>query len=566
MKRSVYFSISKVALCGLGLAPLLFCPAARAQCSTTVPCDPGPRPIGNQFALFAGPVSGGVALLPTPVHDTRQPPDANGNEGAGHVLNNAGAFGPFWGRAGAIFGQQATVTGIIDPATGNPTLLGLGPAFNGTSCFMCHSQPAIGGTSPSLNPQLGAAHAFGASNPENLSAFITSTGPIREARFITDPADTSRNTLDGGVHELFTIQGRSDAPTGCVLAQPDFITQISNNNVIFRIPTPTFGLGLVENVADVDLAANLQASSASATAAAAASAAATPQSAAPAVVQPGILNRNGNDGTVTRFGWKAQNKSLLLFAGEAANVEMGVTNELFNNEKVPGSGCASNGLPEDFTHVVFPHGDTDPDVDAFVSSAIENFATFMRINGAPAQCDFASGVDPTGAAVCNPLSASALAGRNVFSRIGCAACHTLILTTAPSSVPGLSNRTFFPFSDFALHHMGSNLADGVTQGLAGPDMFRTAPLWGLGQRLFFMHDGRANNLIDAILAHDSDNRCFNTNNVSNFVVTFPGSGEVNFNSSVQTHSCGSEAHGSVTNFKNATPGDRQNLLNFLRSL
>ena len=46
--------------------------------------------------------------------------------------------------------------------------------------------------------------------------------------------------------------------------------------------------------------------------------------------------------------------------------------------------------------------------------------------------------------------------------------------------------------------MGSKLADGVTQGAAGPDEFRTAPLWGAGQRLFFLHDGRTNNLVDVI--------------------------------------------------------------------
>jgi CxxC motif-containing protein (DUF1111 family) len=59
------------------------------------------------------------------------------------------------------------------------------------------------------------------------------------------------------------------------------------------------------------------------------------------------------------------------------------------------------------------------------------------------------------------------------------------------------------FSDLALHHMGTRLADGITQGNAGPDQFRTAPLWGLGQRVFFLHDGRTSNLVQAILDHQS---------------------------------------------------------------
>ncbi len=58
--------------------------------------------------------------------------------------------------------------------------------------------------------------------------------------------------------------------------------------------------------------------------------------------------------------------------------------------------------------------------------------------------------------------------------------------------------TYHPFSDFALHHVGSGLADGINQGAAGPDQFRTAPLWGLGQRLFFLHDGRTADVLQAI--------------------------------------------------------------------
>src|SRR4029077_17234919 len=105
---------------------------------------------------------------------------------------------------------------------------------------------------------------------------------------------------DGGVHDLYTIAGRSDAP-GCTLAQPKFAQQLAFNNVIFRIPTPLFGLGLVENTPDATLRANLAAT----------------QAARAQLGICGTFNTSGNDGTITRFGWKAQNKSLLVFAGEA---------------------------------------------------------------------------------------------------------------------------------------------------------------------------------------------------------------------------------------------------------
>jgi hypothetical protein len=128
---------------------------------------------------------------------------------------------------------------------------GLGPGFNGTSCGSCHSQPATLGSSPGPsspqvpqpNPQIAAASEMGATN--TIPSFITSNGPVREARFIKRPD----GTLDGGVHDLFSIAGRTDAP-GCNLAQPDFPAQLAANNVIFRIPTPLFGLGLVENTPD----------------------------------------------------------------------------------------------------------------------------------------------------------------------------------------------------------------------------------------------------------------------------------------------------------------------------
>jgi len=138
---------------------------------------------------------------------------------------------------------------------------------------------------------------------------------VREARFIAT-SNVTGAPLDGAVHELFTIQGRSDA-TGCTLAQPDFATQIANGNIIFRIPTPLFGLGLVEKYSDATLQANLAANCVGKS----------------ALGIGGTLNTNGNDQTVTKFGWKAQNKSLLIFAGEAYNVEQGVTNELFTNER-----------------------------------------------------------------------------------------------------------------------------------------------------------------------------------------------------------------------------------------
>jgi hypothetical protein len=123
-----------------------------------------------------------------------------------------------------------------------------------------------------------------------LPSFISANGPVREVRFVTGP---DGRTPDGGVHDLFTIAGRSDAPPGCNLSQPDFAAAAAAHNVIFRIPTPTFGAGLIEAIPDSVIRNNM---------------AANGQAKAGLGIS-GRPNTTGNDGTITRFGWKAQNKS-----------------------------------------------------------------------------------------------------------------------------------------------------------------------------------------------------------------------------------------------------------------
>jgi len=448
----------------------------------------------------------------------------------------------FWGGGQNIFKQIFSVSGN---STANNIFaepgVGLGPAFNGNSCTMCHSQPTVGGSSPGTNPEVGAANLDGATNA--IPSFITANGPVREARFILN-----QKQLDGGVHNLFTIAGRSDA-VGCNLAQPNFAQQLANGNVIFRIPTPLFGLGLVENTPDSTLQANLGANQ-------------TVKSKlgiAGRFNANGSFNVSGNDGTITRFGWKAQNKSLAVFAGEALNVELGVSNENFSNERSAVSGCVFNNTPEDSTPGTGPNG-TPPTTGTAtqMASAMENLTIFMRFNAppVPATAPFVTqnGVTITQASVTN--------GQNLFSSVGCANCHSPSLTTASSQFQDLSNVTYQPYSDFALHHMGENLTDGINQGIAGPDEFRTAPLWGVGQRLFFLHDGRATDLLSAIEAHASPLRdCVSVSSLETFEVA----GDFFAPPSLSIF-CSSEANTVISNFNGLSASNQQDLLNFLRSL
>jgi len=449
-----------------------------------------------------------LALVSFPslqLHSQNDPGPRPGPAAAGSFFSTLNATEQaLFNQAQLRFQEVASVSGTIPGESG----VGLGPTFNGNSCAQCHAQPAIGGSGPGLsspqnsiaNPQVALATLDGASN--SVPAFITANGPIREARFIKNPA----GTLDGGVHGLYTITGRSDA-TGCNLAQPDFPTAIANNNVIFRIPTPLFGLGLVEATPDSILQANLAAT----------------QSARAALKIGGVFNTSGNDGTITRFGWKAQNKSLLVFVGEAYNVEQGVSNEAFPNERSAVAGCVFNNSPEDATNLLngnssSPNFGTTIGTASEMASDVVNFAAFIRLS-APAT--------PA------PPTTSISNGASLFNSIGCALCHSPSLTTGPSIFTGMSNIPYNPYSDFALHHMGTTLSDGIHQGAAGPDQFRTAPLWGLGQRLFFLHDGRTSDLIQAIHAHSSP---------------------------------GSEANPVIHKFGTLNASQVQDLLNFLRSL
>jgi len=457
---SLSLSLSLFALAAIGIAPL------HAQ------NDPGPR---------SGPAAAGS------FYSTLNPNEQN-----------------FFNQAQLRFQEVDSVSGGIPGESG----VGLGPTFNGNSCAQCHAQPTIGGSSPGLsspqnpiaNPQVALAALDGATNA--VPSFITADGPVREARFIK----TSTGTLDGGVHGLYTIAGRSDA-AGCTLAQPDFADALTANNVIFRIPTPLFGLGLVEATPDATLQANLAATA----------------SARAALKIKGVFNTSGNDGTITRFGWKAQNKSLLIFVGEAYNVEQGVSNENFPNERSAVAGCVFNASPEDASNILnqnpsSPNFGTTIGTTSEMASDIVNFAAFIRLSAPAAPA---------------PSTPSTLNGATVFNTIGCNLCHSPTLTTGASPFTGMSNVTYNPYSDFALHSMGAGLSDGIEQGAAGATQFRTAPLWGLGQRLFFLHDGRTTDLIQAIQSHSSS---------------------------------GSEAVGVIHKFNTLKASQVQDLLNFLRSL
>jgi len=234
------------------------------------------------------------------------------------------------------------------------------------------------------------------------------------------------------------------------------------------------------------------------------------------------------DGSINRFGWKAQNRSLLIFAGEAYNVEMGVSNEQFPNETDETVGCAAESL--------IPAGQTAPlgipeDHETFVNPSAhrfsgdpERFALFMRFLAPPVP------------GVTNSIT---MMGQTEFNSVGCNICHTTSFTTPPSVIGALGNFQANLFSDLLLHHMGPCLADGESVGVAQGDMFRTPPLWGVGQRIFFLHDGRTTDIVQAVEDH------FCADNA-----TYPAS----------------EANNVINSFNALSATNQQDLIDFVRSL
>src|SRR5262249_40283544 len=170
------------------------------------------------------------------------------------------------------------------------------------------------------------------------------------------------------------------------------------------------------------------------------------------------------------------------------------------------------------------------------------FAIFMRFLDAPQPVAF---------------SASAQHGQQLFGTdphnpgIGCVACHTATMVTpSQSETQALENLTVHPYSDLLIHHMGKGLADDITQGKATGDMFRTTPLWGVGQRIFFLHDGRTSDLLKAIEAHAS----------------LGGDCDDERESSRGTCYGPSEANAVIRRFNTLSKEEKQAILDFLRSL
>jgi CxxC motif-containing protein (DUF1111 family) len=356
-----------------------------------------------------------------------------------------------------------TVEGIDD---------GLGPIFNEKACGNCHTQGAAGGAGVQIERRFG--------------------------KFVNGVFSNLTNE-GGSLRQLFSI-GTFTGASGqtCTVPVEHEPADATVHNV-GRLTTPLFGLGLVDALPDSafdNVVAN------------------EPAAVRGTVNRVKVLLPNPDDPSqsvgstrVGRFGWKAGVATLVQFAADAYLNEMGITTQhcingvsilTFATESKPNgiaqpAGCDDRGPGGPG----IPAG-TDDGVGSCagglteIQDDVELFADFMTFLAPPPPDGT---IDP----------GVALQGAAVFLSAGCAGCHFPGPYTTPSApangVPG--NMSFFPFSDFAIHDMGS-LGDHIGNDgdtVAQTQRMRTAPLWGLRFRTKFLHDGRASSVSAAIQAH-----------------------------------------------------------------
>ncbi len=385
---------------------------------------------------------------------------------------------------------------VAAPAQVNP---GLGPLFNNISCESCH--PADGRGRP---PQAG----------ENRSAMFLrmslpdpsgdpSHGPIPVPGYGTQLFDQGLFgvTPQGRMQISYEEQPGTYADgTAYSLRRPSYSVadpyrELPPDLLLSpRVAPPVFGRGLLELI---------------------------PQSAILANQDPNDLDRDGISGrpnwvtdaasgelALGRFGWKGDNPNLRQQNAGAYRGDIGVTNTLFTEESVAGE-------PQD------DNREDDPELPAATLEAVTHYVRTLAV---PARRNYEN--------------ANVIRGQSLFQNLACADCHIPEWQTVAQSaeLPELTNQTIYPYTDTLLHDMGPGLADGRPVFAASGTEWKTPPLWGIGLtgivngHNFFLHDGRARSIEEAILWH------------------------------------GGEAEESSRRFKNLSAQDRQALLAFLNSL
>jgi CxxC motif-containing protein (DUF1111 family) len=378
---------------------------------------------------------------------------------------------------------------------------GLGPLFNARSCSACHFKDGRG--APFLDMD------------ENANGFLLRLsvpgedihgGPLGDPIYGAQFSDLAINELDdeGDIQVSFEyITGTYDDGEVYTLRKPVYsVTNLHygpmSSDILIspRIGQQMIGLGLLEAIAEQDLVDHVDEFDADG---------------------DGISGRFNmvwdyqlNQTRVGRFGWKSNKSSLYNQVAGALVGDLGIKTSLF---------------PEENHTMNQPYLDTLPDGGAIEidDDDLQKMVLYCSTLAVPAKR--------------NANSPEVLKGEQLFTEIECVKCHVNVFRTSNThEISYLNNQTIHPYTDLLLHDMGDGLSDNRPDYLANGNEWRTQPLWGIGLievvngHTYFLHDGRARNIEEAILWH------------------------------------GGEATNSVNKFKALSKEERTSLLTFINSL
>ncbi|MDC5840482.1 c-type cytochrome [Vibrio europaeus] len=359
---------------------------------------------------------------------------------------------------------------------------GLGPLFNTNGCQNCHIKDGRGHP-----PEEGDIHAVSmlvrlsipAMTPEQKKAFIKD-GVIPEPTYGGQLQDFALQdqTPEGTIEITY-----NDVPvtfadgTVVTLRKPDLsITDLGygemhpDTQMSARVAPPMIGLGLLESIPDETLKAWADEQDKNG---------------------DGISGKvnvvwdvRANDFAIGRFGWKAGQPNLMQQNAAAFNGDVGLTSNLFPNENCTSKQTICDDLPNGGS----------PEVSDNILDFVEFYSQHLAV--------------PIRRNVDKP---EVKLGQELFAKVGCDSCHkTNVKTGNREGLPALSNQTIHPYTDMLLHDMGPGLADNRPEYLANGQEWRTQPLWGIGytkevnDHTYFLHDGRARNLMEAVLWHGGE--------------------------------------------------------------
>ena len=373
---------------------------------------------------------------------------------------------------------------VIAPST-TTARDGLGPLFNTNACQNCHIKDGRG--HPPEDDALSAVSMLVRlslpDGPHYLRE-IERLGVVPEPVYGTQLQDMAipGHVPEGKVRVTYqSVPVHFKDGTQVELRQPQLqISQLGygdlhpDTRLSARVAPPMIGLGLLEAISEQDILANARHQA---------------ESGGLIKGRPNQVWDDAQGRTVLgRFGWKAGQPNLNQQNVHAFSGDMGLTTSLrpFDDCTVAQTNCLEA-----------PNGN-GPGGEPEVSDNILRLVLFYTRNlGVPARRD----VD----------SAQVLAGKNLFYQAGCQGCHVAQYTTASDAAePELRSQTIRPYTDLLLHDMGPGLADGRSEFKAGAQDWRTPPLWGIGLsetvsgHSQFLHDGRARNLLEAVLWHGGE--------------------------------------------------------------